>query len=222
MKIIDIKKYAIHNNHSFILKLSHSRDIILFNCSESLQSYFIFRQIKMNNISKIIITDLHINNISGLFGLLSSLNSIGRIKDLHIYGPKGLDAYIDLGKKYSHTNFKYLLYIHTLKNGLVINHFKYRIYALVNINRFDFVIIISEVPGKFRIQKASNQYLFPGPLYRNLKKGSTFILPDGLVLEGYKFTLVNHMGSKFTFVLNNYYSRKYLEKTIQSMILLYE
>ena len=102
----------------------------MFNCCEGFQSYIFFKHIKMNNLSKIIITDLHINNIAGLLGLLSSLNSIGRIKELHIYGPEGLSAYLELGKKYSHTNFGYTVYIHILSHGLIINYSKYRIYTI--------------------------------------------------------------------------------------------
>nr|QCI08719.1 ribonuclease Z [Sphondylothamnion multifidum] len=209
-------------NNSFIFRLNHYKDILLFNCSESLQSYIISKQIRMNNVAKIIITDLHIRNISGLLGLLSSLNSIGRIKDLHIYGPRGLSSYLDLGKKYSHTNFKYILYIHTLSNGLIIKHEKYRIYTFINNYSFDFLIIASELAGTFIIQKANNHYLYPGPLYSKLKKGSTFILPDGLILNGSNFTISNSEGIKFNFIFNSYYSRKSIQNNIKSMILLYQ
>nr|QCI08317.1 ribonuclease Z [Ptilothamnion sphaericum]QCI08338.1 ribonuclease Z [Ptilothamnion sphaericum] len=222
MRIIYVKKHGTHTNSSFIFKLNHCRDIILFNCSESLQSYIVIKQMRINHISRIIITNLDISNLSGLLGLLSSLNLIGRVKDLHIYGPKGLSSYIDLCKKYSHTNFKYMVYVHVLTNGLIINHNQYRIYMFISIDYFDFFMVASEISGKFLIQQANQQNLFPGPLYSQLKKGFTFILPDGLILDGFKFTSINNQGCQFSFILNSYYSRKLKEKLGESTILLYK
>lgn len=209
MHIININKYVLHlnnNNSSFILKFSYLNDFILFNCSEGCQSFFIHNNIKMNNLLRIIITDLHIHNISGLLGFLSSLNLLGRFRDVHIYGPKGLEAYLDLGKKYSHTNFSYMIYLHILKTGLILHNSKYQIYTFIKNKKFDFIISTSEVLGTFIINEASNYYLYPGPLYSKLKNSIDFILPDGLILYSYKFKKSNIQGNKYFLQLNEYYN----------------
>jgi len=176
---------------------------------------------KINKISKIIITDLHINNLSGLMGLLSTLNLIGRIQPLHIYGPKDIIYYLDLCKKYSHTNFNYVVYVHILKTGLIINHYRYRIYTLFKTYQYDFLIIELEKYGKFFFHKAKKNYLTPGPLYGKLKKGLDFILPDGIILNGNSFTDFSILGIKLSFFINRYYKRKILENSVNSNIILY-
>nr|QCI07815.1 ribonuclease Z [Pleonosporium borreri] len=219
MQIINVKKYSIYISNSFILKLHNSKDLILFNCSESLQSYIITSYLKMNNLSTIIITNLDINNISGLLGLLSSLHSIGRIKELHIYGPKGLAAYLDLGKKYSHTNFRYMLYIHILSNGLIIDHFRYRMYTFFDNYYFNLICITPEIAGTFQMGKAIKNYIFPSYLYSQLKKGNIFILPDGLILDGIQFINISSQGSKFMLQFNNDYYKNFSQNCDKSMVL---
>ena len=204
------------------MKLEHIKEFLLFNCCEGLQSDIIVKKLKMNNLDKIILTDLNINNISGLLGLLSSLNSIGRMKAIHLYGPEGLAQYLDLGKKYSHTNFKYILYVHVLKSGLIIDHKKYRMYTFMEKNRFNFFMIESEQSGKFMIRQAEENYLLPSPLYSYLKKGYTFILPDGLSIEGLQFTKLNYEGYRFIFIVNKFYYKKFIRNSMQSMILLHK
>lgn len=208
-------------NSSFIIKLKALKDLWIFNCCDGCQYSISYKALKINNISKIIITDLRINNISGLLGLLSSLNLIGRVKALHIYGPIGLKYYLDLGKKYSQTNFNYIVYIHILKLGLVINHYQYKIYTFINDSQYEFVIIQLEQYGTFLLNKAKKNYLIPGPLYGQLKKGAIFILPDGLIFNGYSFTNLNILGNQFSFFLNQYCNRRILENSLLSNIILY-
>nr|YP_009395915.1 ribonuclease Z [Dasya naccarioides]ARW65101.1 ribonuclease Z [Dasya naccarioides] len=217
---------SIHNikysNNSFVVQFLTFKEIWIFNCYEGCQYLIANNNLKINNISKIIMTDLHIKNMSGLLGLLSSLNLIGRIKSLHIYGPKDLAYYLDLSKKYSHTNFNYIIYIHILTTGLIINYQKYRVYAFNNNCKYEFLIIQSEKYGKFILDKAQNNYLLPGPLYGDLKKGLYFVLPDGVILNGNYFTLLNNLfGNQISFILDRYYRRINIENNIIASIILY-
>ena len=217
---------SIHNikysNSSFVVQFLTFKDIWIFNCYEGCQYLITNNNLKINNISKIIMTDLHINNMSGLLGLLSSLNLIGRIKSLHIYGPKDLAHYLDLSKKYSHTNFNYIIYIHILNTGLIINYDQYRVYAFNNNHKYEFLIIQSEQYGKFILDKAQNNYLLPGPLYGELKKGLDFVLPDGVILNGNYFTLLNNLfGNQILFFLDRYYRRINIENNVMSSIILF-
>nr|QCI07631.1 ribonuclease Z [Nitophyllum punctatum] len=206
---------------SFMINFIAIKDIWIFNCSEGCQYNTINNESKINNVSKIIITDLYIHNTSGLLGLLSSLNLIGRTKDLHIYGPKNLANYLDLSKKYSHTNFSYTIYIHVLAIGLVINTNKYRVYTLGNKNQYQFFIMQSEYSGKFFLSKAKKSYLIQGPLYGKLKKGSSFILPDGHTLYGCQFTISHLIGLQLCFVVDKYYNRVLLESSWTPSIIVY-
>nr|YP_010951880.1 Ribonuclease Z [Laurencia obtusa]WMP12819.1 Ribonuclease Z [Laurencia obtusa] len=208
------------SNISLLIKLSSFRDIWIFNCTEGCQFNIVTQGFKINNVSKIILTSLHINNISGLLGLLSSLNLIGRTKSLHLYGPVNLRYYLDLGKKYSRTNFNYVIYLHILKTGLIINHYGCRIYAFYSKSGFEFIMLRPEQYGTFFLDKARCNYLAPGPLYGKLKKGMSFLLPDGFTLDGVRLTSQNVIGSHLSCLTDNFYCRIAIENVSNGNILL--
>lgn len=206
---LDFNSYILRKqNVSFLLKLPLVKDTWLFNCTESTQFNFLQQSLKINNVSKLILPNLHILNISGLLGLLSTFNLTGRSKPLHIYAPFDLKYYIDLGKKYSRTNFSYVLYIHVLKNGLVINQNGYRMYVLKSYDSNQFFFIQSEKYGTFYLEKALYNNLRPGPLYGKLKKGLSFLMPDGFVLNGYDLTSYNEVGLQVGCISSSFYITK--------------
>nr|YP_009394258.1 ribonuclease Z [Leptosiphonia brodiei]ARW62820.1 ribonuclease Z [Leptosiphonia brodiei] len=206
---LDFHAYSFRKKHaSFLIKLPIAKDTWLFNCTEGSQFNFLNQGLKINNLSKIIIPDLHTTSISGLLGLLSTLNLVGRIKSLHIYAPVDIKYYLDLGKKYSRTNFSYVLYIHVLRTGLIVNQYGYRIYALKLSGYYEFLIVQSEQYGTFYLSKAKYSNLEPGPIYGKLKKGFSFIKPDGSILDGSNFTSSNSLGSQVSFIFSYFYRKK--------------
>ena len=177
------------------------------------------KKLKINQISKIIITEKSIDNISGLLGLLSSLSLINRRKVLNIYGSKGIEKYIILGKKYAKTNFRYHIYFHILKTGLIIHNQNYQIYTFINKVNFEFLISAKDKYIKFKLNKAQ-KFRFPeGPIYGRLKNGCSFLMPDGMIIDGYKFTQFNEQGNKISLVMNKYYTRNTIEISNKSQIL---
>jgi len=215
LRYLDSDTYILKKvNISVLIKLPSFKEIWLFNCSEGAQFNLLNQSFKLSNLSKIIIPNLHISSVSGLLGLLSTLNLMGRTKSLHIYAPIGLKYYLDLGKKYSKTNFSYILYIHILKTGLIINHYGCRIYALESYQNYSFVIVQLEQYGTFYLDKARSNYLLPGPLYGKLKKGCSFLLPDGCILHGYHFTSSNLLGFQVCSLSSSFY-KKSLTQTIK-------
>lgn len=214
-------KILRYYDNNFVVQLIGLKDLYLFNCCEGCQYFFANHRYKINNISKIILTNMQVNNLSGLIGLLSSLNLIGRIKSLHIYGPKDLVYYLKLNKKYSHTNFNYLIYIHILTTGLIINNYKHRIYAFINNYKYNFLIIENEKVGTFLLNKAKKNGLVPNSLYSKLKIGLNFKLPDGYLLDGNNFTLTNLSGSQISFLWDIYFRRVNIEIVLRSRFILY-
>lgn len=213
--------YMNINYVSFIIKFITLKEIWLVNCGQGCQHLLIDYKIKANQISKIFITNLHSDNISGLLGILSSLNLMKRIEPIYIYGPDGLQDYLDLGKKYSRTNFAYLLCIDIidLYTKVIINHLNYKLYSMLCNNHYELCFIELEIPGKFILDKVKHFNLLPGPLYGRLKKSCIFILPDGLVLKGNKFIVYANKGMKLSVLLGKYHTRLAIENSLNSMII---
>nr|QOS04500.1 hypothetical protein [Sarcopeltis skottsbergii] len=214
MQIINLTRlhpYKRHTKSSFVFNFKSINEIWIFNCHQGCQHMLAIKKIKINQISRIIITDLNNETISGLLGLLSSMSLIQRNKALHIYCPEDLEKYLALGKKYSQTHFHYNLYLHIVKTGLIINSYTYQVYTFINQSEFEFIVISQEKHGKFQLDQAKKFNLIAGPLYGKLKQGSKFLLPDGYILDGNYFTKTNCKGIKMSCFLNKYNKRNSIE-----------
>lgn len=224
MEIINITRQhpsIIYINISCIISFKYLKEIWLFNCCQGCQHTIEKKHLKISQISKIILTDLNIVNISGLLGLLSSLSLINRKKILNIYATQQIRQYLELGKKYSQTNFRYHLCIHTINTGLIINKSHYQIYAFLDKSQFEFLLISQEKYGKFKLNKANKLNIMKGPLYGQLKIGDSFLMPDGITIDGNNFTDNNEAGNKMSLLINKYHTRNALEIIQGSQVLIY-
>nr|YP_009237877.1 hypothetical protein [Gracilariopsis lemaneiformis]YP_009294722.1 hypothetical protein Gch_123 [Gracilariopsis chorda]AJO68368.1 hypothetical protein [Gracilariopsis lemaneiformis]AML79962.1 hypothetical protein [Gracilariopsis lemaneiformis]AOM66982.1 hypothetical protein Gch_123 [Gracilariopsis chorda] len=210
MKIIRLNSndlFVQNINTCFYWQLKHLKKIWLFNCFEGCQHYLAKKHIKISQLSVIIITEMNIYNISGLPGLLSTLSLTNKQDALHVYGPDNLAKYIELTKRYSQTHFRYNLYFHKLKTGCIIQNNKYQIYCFQKMFQFEFIINIGEKNGKFELNKAQKLKIRIGPLYGQLKRGSNFILPDGILINSKNLITTNNSGNQILF-----FSRKHISK----------
>nr|YP_009244544.1 hypothetical protein Gchil_136 [Agarophyton chilense]AMK96786.1 hypothetical protein Gchil_136 [Agarophyton chilense]ASP44681.1 hypothetical protein [Agarophyton chilense]UAD84284.1 ribonuclease Z [Agarophyton chilense] len=215
MKVIRLNRndFFLQNvNACFYCKLKNLKKIWLFNCCEGCQHYLMKQKIKINQVSKIIITEMKIYNISGLPGLLASLSLSNKKNAIHIYGPANLAQYLELTKKYSQTNFRYNLYFHQLKTNYIIEDNQYYIYCLKKLLYFEFIIKIPEFKGKFKLHHAQQWQIELGPLYGKLKTGYDFILPDGTTINSESFTQQQKRENQISFLLSQYLSRVHQTK----------
>ena len=106
-------QYLIINNKSYLI-----------DCGEGTQFLLKKYKIKFSSIDNIFISHLHGDHYFGLPGLISYYNLKGRVKDLNIYGPKGLKKIITLMMKSGKSWTSYNLNFHELeyKNTEIINN----------------------------------------------------------------------------------------------------
>ena len=210
MDLVNLKQkylFVSLNRSSFLIRFKHLGHIWLFNCFEGCQHIMAKKKIKISQITKVIVSDLTINNISGLLGLLSSLSLNTKTSKLDVYGPKGLAFYLFLGRKYSQTYFRYKLLIHIVTTGLVFKENNFMLSTSLsehNLFSFDYFLSITEMPGKFYLMKAMNYHIPNGPLYGKLKNGYNFVMPDGYILYGKSFTQAYNLGVRINWIVNSY------------------
>ena len=96
--------------------------MFLIDCGEGTQVQLRKHKIKFSRINHIFISHLHGDHFFGLPGLVSTFRLLGRAKELHIYGPKGLKEAITLLLKLgdSWTNFPLRFHELTSKNSELI------------------------------------------------------------------------------------------------------
>ncbi|WP_353169749.1 ribonuclease Z [Flavobacterium sp.] len=149
MKIKILGCYAatprtITNPTSQVLEIkSH---MFLIDCGEGTQVQLRKHKIKFSQIELIFISHLHGDHFFGLIGLISTFMLLGREKDLHIYGPKGIKEAILLLLKLGNAYTSYYLFFHELtsKESEVIYE--------------DEKVKVTTIPLKHRVY--TNGYLF--------------------------------------------------------------
>lgn len=199
------------------LKIYQSKNIWLLNCTEGSQNYYIKSKTRINNIYGILITSLHINNIAGIIGLLSTLSLINRTNILYIYAPKNICKYLKLIKRYAKTNFKYKICFLVLKTNKTINIKNIVLYHSINQQKkYVITFLNAEQYNYFKLKKAKIFNLSPGPIYSNLKKCSNIILPDGLVLNGHQFISTYQNGKKIAIISTKHHIRPLYELSWQN------
>ena len=102
------------NNYTTSQILKIKNNYFLIDCGEGIQMQLRKLKINFSKISCIFISHLHGDHYFGLIGLISTFRLLGRVSDLNIYAPKGLQELINLHLKLSNSWLNYRIIFHTL------------------------------------------------------------------------------------------------------------
>ena len=89
--------------------------MFLIDCGEGTQVQLRKNKIKFSRLNHIFVSHLHGDHFFGLPGLISTFRLLGRKKELHIYGPKGIKEAITLLLKLGDSWTNYPLIFHDLE-----------------------------------------------------------------------------------------------------------
>jgi len=167
--------------------------MFLIDCGEGTQVQLRKNKIKFSRINHIFISHLHGDHFFGLPGLISTFRLLGRDKEMHIYGPKGIKEAITLLLKLGDSWTNFHLIFHELiskETELIYEDDKVSVETIplnhrVYTNGFLFKEKVGErklnieAVGKHKIDKSS---------YQNIKNGKDVILDNGQVIENTKLT----------------------------------
>lgn len=213
MKLTILGCYAatprtITNSTSQVLEIKNH--MFLIDCGEGTQVHLRKHKIKFSRINHIFISHLHGDHFFGLPGLISTFRLLGRDKEMHIYGPKGIKEAITLLLKLGDSWTNYLLVFHELTSKepqviyeddkvsvetIPLNH---RIYT----NGFLFKEKLGErklnidAVGEYRIDKA---------YFQKIKNGKDVTLDDGRVISNKKLTFDPNKPKSYAFCSDTAY-----------------
>jgi ribonuclease Z len=181
----------LRNVTSIALKLLEERGAIwLFDAGEATQHQILHTSIKPRRIEKIFITHLHGDHLYGLPGLLSSRSFQGGDTEIILYGPKGINEYVNISLSISKTYLKYPLKIVEISEGVIFEDEE----LLVETRRlehgipsFGFRIVEKDRPGTLLAEKLAQAGIKPGPIYKEIKNGEKVILEDGRTVDPNEF-----------------------------------
>lgn len=168
--------------------------LFLIDCGEGTQVQLRKSKLKFSRIDHIFISHLHGDHFFGLPGLISTFRLLGREKELHIYGPKGIKEAITLLLKLGDSWTNYPLVFHEmttktperiLNNGklsVTTIPLKHRVYT----NGF----LFREKPGERKLNiMAVQRYGIEKHRYQGIKKGEDITLDDGTLVANSELTL---------------------------------
>ena len=196
MKLTILGCYAatprtLTNPTSQVLEIKNH--MFLIDCGEGTQVQLRKHKIKFSRINHIFISHLHGDHFFGLPGLISTFRLLGRGKEMHIYGPKGIKEAITLLLKLgdSWTNYPLCFHELTSKESEVIYEdekvcvetvpLDHRIYT----NGFLFKEKLGE--RKLNIEEVA-KYKIDKVYFQNIKNGKDVVLESGEILPNEKLT----------------------------------
>jgi ribonuclease Z len=173
--------------------LEINNHIILIDCGEGTQVELRRRKVKFSRINHIFISHLHGDHFFGLPGLISTMRLLGREKELHVYGPKGIKEAITLLLKLGDSWTNYPLLFHELsskESELVFDDKKISVTTIPLDHRiYTNGFLFQEKAGERKLNiEAAQSYGIDKAYFQNIKNGKNITLDNGKTIANKELT----------------------------------
>ncbi len=168
--------------------------LFLIDCGEGTQVQLRKNKIKFSRIKHIFISHLHGDHFFGLVGLLSTFMLLGRVAELHIYGPKGIKEVILLQLKLGKAWFNYPIIFHELESKdseIIFEDDKVQVYTVPLKHRVytnGFVFKEKNTERKLSIDKIVKSKIDLS-YYQKIKQGHDVVNEEGELIKNETVTL---------------------------------
>ncbi|MCV3213855.1 ribonuclease Z [Plectonema radiosum NIES-515] len=213
------------NVSSVALRLPQRAEMWLFDCGEGTQHQIIRSELKISQLSRIFITHMHGDHIFGLMGLLATCGLAGNVDRIDIYGPPGLNEYLQAASRYSHTHFSYPLKVHVVRPGIIYEDDEFTVSCGLlqhRIPAFGYRVVEKDRSGRFDIEKAKELQIPAGRIYGQLKRGETVTLSDGRVIDGNQLCGPTEIGRKIAYCTDTVFCDGAVELAHDADVLIHE
>ncbi|MGB5818312.1 MAG: ribonuclease Z [Saonia sp.] len=183
---------TLTNPTSQVLEIKNH--LFLIDCGEGSQVQLRKNKIKFSKINHIFISHLHGDHFFGLPGLVSTFRLLGREKELHIYGPKGIKEAITLLLKLGNSWTGYPILFHELtskQSELIFEDDKVTVETIpLNHRIYTNGFLFREKSGERKLNvEAVHQYKLDTSYFHNIKNGKDVVLDDGTLVSNKVLTL---------------------------------
>lgn len=213
------------NVSSVALRLPQRAELWLFDCGEGTQHQILRSDLKSSQLSRIFITHMHGDHIFGLMGLLATCGLAGNVERVDIYGPSGLNDYLQACSRFSHTHFSYPIKVHTVRPGIIYEDHEFTVRCELlhhRIPAFGYRVVEKDRPGRFDVEKAKALQIPPGPIYGQLKRGETVTLNNGRVIHGSELCGSDEIGRKIVYCTDTIYCENAVQLAQDADLLIHE
>lgn len=147
-------------------------DTLLFDCGEGAQQQMM--RLKTGfTVNAIFVTHWHADHYLGIFGLIETMSFNGRTEPLTIYGPRGVEKFVDIIRMLT-PKIPFDLQAAELADGDVTLFDGYSVVAFRTYHGMESIGYVLEEdmrPGRFDREGAIALGVKPGPLFGKLQRG---------------------------------------------------
>ncbi|MGH7495847.1 MAG: ribonuclease Z [bacterium] len=183
-------------------------EIFLFDCGEGTQMQFRRAGLRPGRLRHIFISHFHGDHLFGLPGLLTSLQMAGLHKEVHLFGPRGLDQYIHFHRSLCSFTLEFPLHVHEIEEWTEKVLWKTPEYQIEwqplqhRIFTAGFTLIEALRPGKFDVERAHQIGVPDGPERGKLQNGEHVKLADGRIVHPHQVLGPPRPGVKIAYTLD--------------------
>lgn len=199
--------------------------VYIVDCGEGCQLMLRTQRVNFSRIVAIFISHLHGDHLFGLPGLISTLGLLGRTATLHIYGPRGLKAYIrDTESRFLQGN-GYDIEVHEhgdKASQLIFEDPSVKVSTLPLLHRIPTTgYLFEEKCAPLHLNKiAANFYGVPLAAYPEILIGMPYTMPDGREIANKHLTRPGRRPRKYAYCSDTAYNPK-LPELVHAVDLLY-
>lgn len=214
------------NSHPTAQLINVNERYILIDCGEGTQVQLRKAKIKFSKINHIFISHLHGDHIFGLIGFLSSLQLLGKKTPMHIFGPEGIQDFIENQFKHTQAFSSFELIFYELNNTdsrLVFEDNKVEVYTIPLDHRiYCNGYLVKEKPKlkKLNIEAVQQYPEIERCDYYKLKKGFDFVRENNEIIPNEILTLHAAKPKSYAFCSDTRYNENVIP-IIKEVDLLY-
>jgi ribonuclease Z len=164
--------------------LENDGEVLMFDAGEASQISYMKSSLGWNKKMKLFVTHLHGDHCVGILGLLQTMSLQNRTKSLEIFGPKGIDEFLEANIKMLNFGLSFSILITIVKEGKIFEDKKFSMYAAKanhSITAFSFLFEEKDKPGRFNVEKAKELGIPEGELWNKLQNGEEIINNEEII-----------------------------------------
>jgi ribonuclease Z len=158
------------------IAVNFSGELLLFDCGESTQRQMMKAGVGFKAKFTIFLTHLHGDHVLGLPGLLYTLSMLDRKEPIVIYGPTGVEDFIEMFQKTRYGKIHFEVEVRRTKEGLIHQSREYEVEAIRSchtIQSFCYMFREKKRAGKMNVEFLERIGLPRGPLWGRLQRGES-------------------------------------------------
>jgi ribonuclease Z len=205
--------------------LNFHQRLFLIDCGEGTQFQLRKYHFSLQKIERIFISHLHGDHFFGLFGLLGSMQLLGRKKELFLYAPEPLDELLEKIRNISDSRLDFSITFIPLKTNekkLIFEDDSLSVFTFPlnhRIECYGFLFEEKKLPGKLIKEKIKNLKLLPFQ-YDLLKRHIPVTLDDGQTLNPENYVMPSPPIRSFAYCSDTVFYPE-ITKWIQGPTLIY-